>query len=436
MTIAEIRAARALTVKRLTTLAELDTLTAEQEAEFGRLEGEVKGFDAQIDRKQKALDLAASTAQPVGQSATVPAAAETDPYVKEKSLVVGGIVRLAAMSKGNVMDAGRLAPSTYGESHPVADAMGKIKALSTTVGSAGGFVVPPDYATSIIEMLYPRTVVRKAGARVIHMPNGTMTLPKLLGGAQAQWVGETQAPGVSQQKFGQVVASARKLMALVPVSNDMMRYATPGFDAKVRDDLVMQIALTEDATFLRSMGTQFTPRGIRSFVLASQVIASAGAYTLTTVSQELGGLQTKLEEANIAGVKPCFVMRPRTKNYLMNVQNAQGLYVFRDEMTKGTLLGWPFFTTTQVPNNLVVGGNSDCSEVYAVDMNEVVIYESRQFELAISTEATYTDENGQQQNAFAQDMSLIRCLTAEDLQMDHDEGVALLNGVRWAPTLQ
>lgn len=434
MKIAEMRSLRGRVVKRMGVLAALPTLNATQQKAFAKHEADIKNLDAQIARKLKAQALARDGAQPVGATRSIPAAPETDEYVKDKSLVVGGIVRLAAMSKGNIDSAANLAPRAYGERHPVADAMGKMKALSTGIGSAGGFVVPPDFATSVIALLYPLTVIRKAGARVIPMPNGTMTLPKLTGGARAQWVGETRAPGESGPQFGQVVATAKKLMALVPVSNDMMRYANPGFDAKVRDDLVMQLALAEDEAGIRSMGTQFTPRGLRSFVLPTHKIISTADFTIVTVSQELGGLQTKIEESNIPGLKPCFIMRPRTKNYLMNLMNSQGVYVFRDEMSAGKLLGWPFFTTTQVPDNLTVGGNSDCSEVYAADMNEFVIYESRQIELAISTEGSFTDANGQQQNSFSQDMSLIRALTAVDFQMDHDEGVAVLEGVRWAPT--
>lgn len=436
MKIAEMRALRGRVVKRMGVLAALPTLTVAQQKDFDKHDANVKKLDGQIERAVKAQQLARESAQPVGATRSIPAAPETDEYVKEKSLVVGGIVRLAAMSKGNMDSAANIAPKAYGERHPVALAMGKIKALSTGMGSAGGFVVPPDFATSLIALLYPLTAIRKAGARVIAMPNGTMTLPKMTGGSQAQWVGETRAPAESQPQYGQVVATAKKLMALVPVSNDMMRYANPGFDAKVRDDVVMQLALAEDAAGIRSMGTQFTPRGLRSFVLPDYRILSTADYTIETVGQELGGLQTKIEESNVPGVKPCFIMRPRTKNYLMNLQNAHGLYVYRDEMTAGKLLGWPFFTTTQVPNNLEFGGHSDCSEIYAADMNEFVIYESRQIELAISTEGSYVDANGQTQNAFSQDMSLIRALTAVDFQMDHDEGVAVLEGVRWAPTLQ
>lgn len=434
MKISELKAARAGHVTKMLDLSNLGALTEAQETEYNSAHAEVKNLDAQIKRAEEAQALQASLAKPVDETKTY-AAPENDPYVKDKSLIVGGIIRLAAMSKGNINDAARMGGEFYGEGHPVAKAIQISKALVTGVGTSGGFIVPPDFAGSIIDLLYAKTVVRAAGARTIPMPNGTMTVPKLTGGASAQWVGEAAAPGVGQPQYGQVVASAKKLMALVPVSNDMMRYAMAGFDAKVRDDVVMQIKLAEDIAFIRSLGSSFTPRGLRSFVKSGNIIVSTASYTLTTVAQELGGLQTKLEESNVPMAKPCWIMRPRTKNYLMNIQNSVGAYVFRDEMTKGTLLGWPFFSTTAIPNNLSDGTNGDCSELYAVDMNEAVIYESRQFELAISQEATYLDENGVQQNAFSQDMSLVRAITAEDFQMDHDEGVALVKNVRWAPTL-
>lgn len=431
-TISELRAERGTLVKSIQDLAP-KALTADEAKDFDVKTKRVGEIDEQIARIQAADALTATKGHRAG--ATVPATVETDDYVKDKSLVVGGIVRMYAKSKGDADKAFGYAAQTYGEGHPVADAMGSIKALVTNVGASGGFVVPPDFSTSIISLLYPKTAIRKAGARTLPMPNGTMTVPKMTGGSSATWVGEAKAPGETGPTWGHVVATARKLMALVPVSNDMMRYATPGFDAKVRDDLVLQLALAEDAAFIRSLGTEFTPKGLKAFVTSSNTIASNATYTLSTVSQELAGLQTKIEEANVGMVAPAWIMRPRTKNYLMNVQNANGFYVFKDEMTKGTLLGWPFFTTTQIPANLTVGGNSDCSELYAVDMNEGVIYESRQLELAIATEASYVDSAGATQNAFAQDMSIVRALTAEDFQMDHNEGVALLTGVRWAPTL-
>ena len=39
----------------------------------------------------------------------------------------------------------------------------------------------------------------------------------------------------------------------------------PGYDASVRDNLVLQLALAEDIAGIRGVGTQFTPKGLKGF---------------------------------------------------------------------------------------------------------------------------------------------------------------------------
>ena len=164
-------------------------------------------------------------------------------------------------------------------------------------------------------------------------------------------------------------------------------------DAIVRDDLVeVRIALREDLAFLLGDGTQDTPRGWLSnsrdgWVLAqggtvgvwSQTAASVYAvdgatsnpltgqnggnfitsnasFSLTTVVNELGGMVNKLDTANVRSRHRVWIMNPRVKNYLYNLQNSLGVYVFRDEMNAGKLLGvTEFKTTTQIPTELLLG---------------------------------------------------------------------------------
>src|SRR5581483_5318158 len=99
----------------------------------------------------------------------------------------------------------------------------------------------------------------------IPMPRGTMTMPGQASAATASYGSEGRAITKSQQTLNQIVASFKKLTALVPVSNDMMRYADPAVDAFVRDDLIKAMALREDLAFLVGDGTQDTPRGYLSF---------------------------------------------------------------------------------------------------------------------------------------------------------------------------
>src|SRR6185437_6933339 len=92
--LADIRKQRAAAFDQFKALAEKDVLTPEEGKSFDELKAKVEGLDAQIERLKAAQALAAETAQPVaGQDTKAPATVETDRYVKEKSLVVGGVMK-------------------------------------------------------------------------------------------------------------------------------------------------------------------------------------------------------------------------------------------------------------------------------------------------------------------------------------------------------
>lgn len=466
--LAENRKQRAAALVKYQALANKDVLNADEEKEFGDLETEMKSLDAAHDRLKKAQDMAALGAQPVegqddngGRPATITG---KDAYEKDKSLIIGGAAKMFGLGGGNIYNARIAAKDIYGESHPVT------KALVTSSGSAGGFIVPPDYMNEIIPLLRAKAVVRSAGPRNLPMPRGTMTLPSQASAASAAYGAEGAKIGKSQPSVGAVVASFKKLTALVPVSNDMMRYADPAVDAFVRDDLIKVMALREDLAFLMSDGTQDSPRGFLSFAngwvaknggtvgtwltnanstfaanavdpannTGGNFITSTANYTLATVATELGGAVNRLDSANVPEDKRVWFMHPRSYNYLYNVQNSLGVYVYRDELTKGLLLGYPFKKTTQIGNGYwdAAGGNKDLSFVFLVEMTEDMILDSMQLELAVSREGTYVDENGLTRSAFQNDETLIRAIAEHDHQMRHDSAVAVIQGVRWAPAIQ
>lgn len=455
MTITELVKKRAAAFDAFKVLADKETLSDEEQTEYETQKRGLQDLDKQISRAKEAQELAGAAAQPVaGQEGTVPAAAESDRYVREKSLVIGGAMKMLGRSAGILTVARADAIELYGENHPVT------RALVTSSGSAGGFIVPPDYMNEIIELLRPMAVVRGADPRVIPMPRGTMTLPGQGSAASAGYGSEGGRITSSQQTLNQIVASYKKLTALVPVSNDMMRYADPAVDAFVRDDLVKVIALTEDAAFILGDGTADTPRGFLSFANGYAVgqagtagvysisanstaaaggnfITSTSAYTLATAAAELGGAVNKLDTANVPDFKRCWFMHPRSYNYLYNVQNSLGVYVYRDELSKGKLLGYPVKKTTQIGMNYynADGSKTDCSFVFLVEMTEDMILDSMSLELAVSRESSYVDASGATVSAFQNDQTIIRAIAEHDHQLRHDSAVAVIQFVRWAPAI-
>jgi len=156
-----------------------------------------------------------------------------------------------------------------------------LKQLSASTPSEGGFLIGEQYSADIIPLLLSKTVIMELGARHIPMPNGNLNLPKLTGGATAYYQGENQNSTKSQQTFGNVKLSSKKLVTLVPVSNDLIRNSSYAADMLIRDDMVNQMKLKIDYTSLYGDGTAYTPLGIKSSVYTGNITIASAAATLS-----------------------------------------------------------------------------------------------------------------------------------------------------------
>lgn len=341
--------------------------------------------------------------------------------VDQRGLVAGRMIRALAAGKGDVDRACKHAAKSWGEDDLA------FRALSASDEVSGGAVVPDSIAAAVIELLRPMSAVRRLNPTVVPMGNGTLRLPKLAGGAAASYIGENDNAPKTEQTFGQLVMTFKKLAALVPVSNDLLRYAAPSVDQLVRDDVSSALGQTSDGKFIRGAGSEHAPRGMRYFAPAANVITANATVNLTNVTTDLGLLMLALENANVRMLRPGWVFAPRIKHYLMTVRDGNGNYAFRAEMQEGRLWGFPFATTTQVPTNL--GGGTE-SEVYFADFADVIIGEALNLMIDASTEATYHD-GVNLQSAFGRDQTVVRALQEHDFGMRHEESVAVLTAVTW-----
>lgn len=308
------------------------------------------------------------------------------------------------------------------------------KAMTAGDATAGGFLVPVEFVQDFIAVLRSAAVMRKLGTPTIPLPTGTAKIGKGTAGATANYVGEsTNAPktGVST---GQLTLSFKKLMALVPVSNDLLRYSSPGADMIVRNDLVASMATKEDSAFIRGDGTNGSPRGLRFWAPAANVIQANGTVSIQNVATDLGKLMSQLMEADIPMINPAWIMAPRTKNFLATLATTVGSFIYKDEMAMGTLWGYPIGVTTGVPTNLDFTGaaSNDESEVYFSDLGQGLIGEAESLTVDASQEAAYHDGSSVQ-SAWSRDETTVRAIAEHDFIMRYDKAVAVLAGVDWAP---
>ena len=94
------------------------------------------------------------------------------------------------------------------------------------------------------------------------------------------------------------------------------------------------------------------------------------------------------------------------------------------------LLGYPVSVTDQIP--ITLGGGAE-TEIYLVDIADVMLGESLGITIAVSDVVSYRDENATFQSAFSMDQSVLRAIECVDLVVKYDTSVQVLTGtnVTW-----
>lgn len=348
---------------------------------------------------------------------TVPATVKAQ---EEKGIQFARLVISLASAKGNLQEAARYAHEKWKD-----DVVSK--ALTVSIGNAGGFTVPEQLSNEIIEFLRPVSVVRSLNPIILPMPGGRLTMPGAATGAVASYVSEGVNITKTEPTFRQISMTARKLAALVPISNDLLRFGSSNVEQFVRDDIIDALAQRQDLAFIRGDGTGNTPKGFRFLSQASAIIAANATVNVVNVTTDLAKLELSLINNNVRMGRPGWITSPRVKMFLQNLRDANSNFVF-PEVSQGMLRGKPIRETTQVPINL--GSGSD-SELYLADFSNVIIGEAEGIVLDVSSEAAYFD-GASVVSPFSRDETVIRAIQQHDFEIRQDFACAVLTGVTWA----
>lgn len=338
---------------------------------------------------------------------------------------VGRLIRALAAGKGDPEKGAVWAKKQWNDETIV-------KALQSDEGSTGGYLVPEEYSSELIEYLRPLSVVRRMNPVIIPMETGTMSMPAVTGGASAEYIGEGSNITKSQPTFGQVKLTWKKLACLVPISNDLLRFSSPKADEVVRNDLVGAMAQREDAAFIRDDGTNDKPKGLLNWIASANKFNASGTVNLANVTIDLAKAIYFLRKNETKFLNCGWILSPGTELYLKTVRDSNGNFAFKGEMDQGKLFGFPFGVTTQVPDNL--GDSENESEIYFVDFADVAIGESSRVEIEISNEAAYYDGSNVV-SAFSLDQTVLRAIARHDFAMRRNTSGAVIQAVKWGSSI-
>jgi HK97 family phage major capsid protein len=403
-------------------------LTAEEQTQFDALKAKATGLQAQIRREEDMLALKASAASPVnlpggaraGGGLTVPAqVSETLP----PGVMVARIAQAVAIGGGDQRAVAHAAEGLYGSE------MGQIVAnMEQATNTKGGFLVDEAYSSDFIDILRPRVQVRRMGARSIPMPDGNLTMRKKTAGTSASYIGERAPAPATGATVDQIKMSAKRLTALVPITNQLIRRASLNVQQMIRDDLIEGVAVKEDQQFLRGTGSATAPAGLRNMIASAHVIPANATVNLVNVTNDLGNLRLAVLNANIPMTQCGYIMSPRSMLFLENLRDGNGNKAF-PEVAEGRLGIYPIGVTTSVPDNL--GGGTNESEIYFGDFAQFMIGDTEQIAIAASDVAAY-DDGGTIRAAFSNDETVVRVIAEHDTQVRYDTAFAVLTAVTWA----
>lgn len=295
----------------------------------------------------------------------------------------------------------------------------KEKAMSQGTDTAGGYIVPEEAITQVIEKLKAQVIAYDLGARDMTGGGVPVTIPKITSSATGYWVSENSTITSSDLGFEQINMVPKTVAGRVILSNLLLETSTPTADSIIEQDLASQLGLAVDAGVLNGSagGGAGEPVGI---------MQTSGVNTVTTAAQigtppdvaDMMEFMSDLDNANALRGRLGWALHPlalseirqMTVNYagaatpLTAVSTSTG---FAD-----TLFGYPFRTSTQMT---APTGTDFARSILFGNFDDVMI--CRWGGLRLLASDTSDD-------AFSKDQTHIRATMRVDVALRHPESFA------------
>jgi HK97 family phage major capsid protein len=177
------------------------------------------------------------------------------------------------------------------------------------------------------------------------------------------WTGEGQAIPVRKATFGTQTISPYKWAAITTMTKEIMARSMPAIEQLVRNGMLQDTGTKLDNDYLGEAAAVagYSPRGIFQGVTGTAA-ATGGATVGDDMLADLKALINPFYAANMGGSALRILMHP-SNALAMGLVLYNGTYLFRDELSRGTIMGIPVLQST----NIAV------DEILAVDMAQQAI---------------------------------------------------------------
>lgn len=327
ITVNELRESRARAWEQAKTFldthrTENGTLSAEDAVVYDRMEADVMNLGKEIERLERCEAMEAELSRPVSAPLT------TNPGA-------------TAQKTGRASDAYKAAMLTALRTN--------FRRVSNVLvegsDAAGGYLVPTEYDSRLVEALEQENVLRALGTVIT--TSGECKINVAASKPTASWVEECGELVFSDASFDQVILDAYKLSVAVKVSEELLadnQYDLEGFLIR---SFGRAIANAEEEAFLVGDGIS-KPTGLLHPTKGGQVGITTSGNTVT--ADNVLDLIYKLKRPY--RTRATFITSDSTLAHLRKLKDGNGQYLWQPALTAGEpdrLLGYPVYTSAFVP---------------------------------------------------------------------------------------
>lgn len=223
--------------------------------------------------------------------------------------------------------------------------------LQEGVDADGGYLVPEEYDSRLIQTLEEENIMRKLSTRITtsgeHKINIAATKPA------AAWIEEGAALTFGDATFGQILLDAHKLHVAIKVTEELLYDNAFGLENYIIDQFGKALANAEEDAFLNGTGVG-QPLGLFADKGGGTV-----ANTVTALTTDAAiGLVYALKRPYRKNAS--FIINDQLIAQLRTLKDNNGTYMWQPAFTAGEpdkFLGYDVYTSQYAPSNAIAFGD-------------------------------------------------------------------------------
>lgn len=303
-----------------------DGLLSDEDAKtYAEMEAKVKDFSKEIERLQamEAMDMELN--KPVNKPITArPSKSEDEPEKKG---------RASNAYKEGMLQAFRTNFRKISND------------LMEGVDPNGGYLVPEEYDSRLINILNEENVMRVLGTTITtsgeHKINIAATKPA------ASWIEEGKALTFGDATFDQIILDAHKLHVAIKVTEELLYDNAFNLENYIIEQFGMALSNAEEDAFLNGDG-KGRPTGVFTSALAAKNTADTAAGAIA--SDDIIKLVYKLKRPYRKNA--CFILNDQTMAEIRKLKDLNGAYIWQPSYKEGEpdrILGFKAYTSPFAP---------------------------------------------------------------------------------------